>query len=88
MLGASSQKNAKGNPIDSRFNLCRYSTQDIVAGFFLIEVKTKEEAIEWARRVPDPMGNGESQISILISRGVCGEVGKTVKPSNTNKYSH
>jgi hypothetical protein len=39
-------------------------TQDVVAGFFLIDVKTKEEAIEWARKVPDPMGNGEGQIEL------------------------
>ncbi len=39
-------------------------TKDIVAGFFLIDVKSKEEAIEWARKVPDPMGNGEGQIEL------------------------
>lgn len=38
--------------------------QDLVAGFFLIDVETKEEAIEWARKVPDPMGNGEGQIEL------------------------
>jgi len=37
---------------------------DVVAGFFLINVKTKEEAIEWARKVPDPMGNGEGQVEL------------------------
>ena len=39
-------------------------TKDIVAGFFLIEVTSKEEAIEWACKVPDPMGNGEGQIEL------------------------
>jgi len=39
-------------------------THDVVAGFFLIKVQTKEEAIEWARKVPDPMGNGEGQIEL------------------------
>ena len=39
-------------------------TKDIVAGFFLIDVKSKEEATEWARKVPDPMGNGEGQIEL------------------------
>lgn len=38
--------------------------QDVIAGFFLIDVKTKEEAIEWARKVPDPMGNGEGNIEL------------------------
>jgi len=39
-------------------------TKDVVAGFFLIDVKSKEEAIYWAQNVPDPMGNGEGQIEL------------------------
>lgn len=39
-------------------------TKEVVAGFFLISVRTKEEAMEWARKVPDPMGNGEGQIEL------------------------
>jgi hypothetical protein len=39
-------------------------THDVVAGFFLIEVKSKEEAIYWASKVPDPMGNGEGQVEL------------------------
>ena len=39
-------------------------TKDVVAGFFLIDVMSKDEAIEWARKVPDPMGNGEGQIEL------------------------
>ena len=38
--------------------------KDIIAGFFLIDVKSKEEAYEWARKVPDPMGNGEGEIEL------------------------
>lgn len=37
---------------------------DVVAGFFLINVKSKEEAIEWAMKVPDPQGFGEGQIEL------------------------
>jgi len=36
--------------------------QDQVAGFFLIEVNSKEEAIYWAEKVPDPHGYGDSII--------------------------
>lgn len=39
-------------------------SKDVVAGFFLIDVMSKDEAIEWARKVPDPMGNGEGQIEL------------------------
>ena len=38
-------------------------TKELVAGFWLIEVKSKEEAIEWVKRCPNPMG-GESEIEI------------------------
>lgn len=34
-------------------------TKELIAGFWIIDVKSKEEAIEWARRCPDPMGEGE-----------------------------
>ncbi|ABC83266.1 YciI family protein [Anaeromyxobacter dehalogenans] len=33
-------------------------TKELVAGFWMIQVKSKEEAIAWARRCPNPMGEG------------------------------
>ena len=30
--------------------------KELIAGFWLIQVKSKEEAIEWVRRCPAPMG--------------------------------
>ncbi|MCR2805922.1 YciI family protein [Paenibacillus soyae] len=39
-------------------------TKEIIAGYTLIEVKSREEAIEWALRMPDPHGNGEGQIEL------------------------
>ena len=40
-------------------------TKELIAGFWLIQVKSKEEAIEWASRCPDPLGPGETaQIEI------------------------
>ena len=38
-------------------------TKELVAGFWLIQVKSKEEAIEWVKRCPNPM-DGESEIEI------------------------
>lgn len=38
-------------------------TKELIAGFWLIEVKSLEEAIEWVKRVPNPTGE-ESQIEI------------------------
>jgi hypothetical protein len=38
-------------------------TKELVAGFWLIQVRSMEEAIEWVRRCPNPMP-GESEIEI------------------------
>ena len=38
-------------------------TKELIAGFWLWEVKSKEEAIEWVKRCPNPM-KGESEIEI------------------------
>ena len=37
--------------------------KDLIAGFWLWQVKSKEEAIEWVKRCPNPM-KGESEIEI------------------------
>ena len=38
-------------------------TKELIAGYWLWQVKSKEEAIEWVKRCPDPM-LGESEIEI------------------------
>jgi hypothetical protein len=37
--------------------------KELIAGFWLIQVKSKEEAIEWMKRCPNPM-EGESELEI------------------------
>ncbi|HEY4845145.1 MAG TPA: YciI family protein, partial [Candidatus Dormibacteraeota bacterium] len=38
-------------------------TKELIAGFWLWQVKSKEEAIEWVKRIPNPTGNeGEVEI--------------------------
>ena len=39
-------------------------TKELVAGFWLWQVKSKAEAIEWVKRCPNPMPEGESVIEI------------------------
>jgi hypothetical protein len=34
-------------------------TKELIAGFWLIQVKSKEEALEWVKRCPAPMGEGQ-----------------------------
>ena len=38
--------------------------KELVAGFWLWQVSSLEEAVEWARRCPNPRGGGESQLEI------------------------
>lgn len=38
-------------------------TGELVAGFWLLQVKSREEAIEWVKRCPNPMP-GDSEIEI------------------------
>lgn len=38
-------------------------TKELIAGFWLWQVRSKEEAIEWVKRCPNPMP-GESEIEI------------------------
>ena len=34
-------------------------TKELIAGYWLFQVKSKEEAIEWVKRCPNPLGPGE-----------------------------
>ena len=38
-------------------------TKELIAGYWIIQVKSKEEAIEWVKRCPNPH-QGESEIEI------------------------
>jgi hypothetical protein len=50
---------SKRTVVDGPFS----ETKELVAGFWLWQVKSKEEAIEWVKRCPNPM-NGDSDIKI------------------------
>jgi hypothetical protein len=39
-------------------------TKDLIAGYWIWQVKSMEEAVEWVRRCPDPMSGEESEIEI------------------------
>lgn len=40
-------------------------TKELVAGYTIIQVKSREEAIEWTRRYPNPAGPGrEAEIEV------------------------
>ena len=50
---------SKRTVIDGPFS----ETRELVAGFWLIQVSSKEEAIEWVKRIPNPDGD-ESEVEI------------------------
>jgi hypothetical protein len=50
----------KRNVIDGPFA----ETTELVAGFWIWQVKSMEEAVEWARRCPDPMPGEEAELEI------------------------
>jgi hypothetical protein len=50
---------AKRSVIDGPF----VETKELVAGFWMWKVKSREEAIEWVKRCPNPMP-GDSEIEI------------------------
>ena len=39
-------------------------SKELIAGYTLIEVRSREEALEWARRFPNPRGEGEAEIEV------------------------
>src|SRR3954471_17248122 len=39
-------------------------TKELLAGYWLWQVKSLDEAIEWVKRVPDPMPSSEATIEI------------------------
>ena len=52
---------AKRTVIDGPFT----ESKELIAGYTLIQVKSREEAMEWTRRFPNPAGNGkESEIEV------------------------
>src|ERR1700687_4052854 len=51
---------SKRTVIDGPFT----ETKELVAGFWLIQVKSKDEAIEWIKRCPHPFPGTESEIEI------------------------
>jgi hypothetical protein len=52
---------AKRTMIDGPFT----EAKELIAGYTMIQVKSREEAMEWARRFPNPAGDGkEAEIEV------------------------
>ncbi|HVV87479.1 MAG TPA: YciI family protein [Kofleriaceae bacterium] len=50
----------KRSVVDGPFS----ETKELIAGFWLWKVESMEQAVEWARRCPDPMPGEEGQLEL------------------------
>jgi hypothetical protein len=50
----------KRNVVDGPFS----ETKELIAGFWVWQVKNMEEAVEWARRCPDPMPGEDAELEL------------------------
>jgi hypothetical protein len=39
-------------------------TKELVAGFWILKVRSREEAIEWVKRAPNPFPGTEAEVEI------------------------
>jgi hypothetical protein len=39
-------------------------TKELIAGYWIWQVRSMDEAVEWARRCPDPMPNEDAELEI------------------------
>jgi hypothetical protein len=53
-------KNGKRSIVDGPFT----ESKELVSGYTLIQVKTREEGLEWARRFPSPFAEEEGEIEV------------------------
>ena len=53
-------KGDKKTVVDGPFT----ETKELIAGFWIIQAKSLEEAVEWARRAPNPHFGGETNIEV------------------------
>ena len=51
---------SKRTVIDGPFS----ETKELIAGFWLIQAKSMDEAVEWVKRAPNPMPGTEGEIEI------------------------
>ncbi|MBZ5710522.1 YciI family protein [Nannocystis pusilla] len=50
----------KRNVVDGPFA----ETKELIAGYWIWQVRSMDEAVEWARRCPDPMPGEESELEL------------------------
>ena len=60
-------------------------TKELIAGYTLIQVRSREEALEWARRFPAPMGaqGGEIEVRQLYE---IDDFSDQVEPSSLERF--
>ena len=51
---------SKRTVIDGPFT----ETRELIAGFWLWQVKSRDEAIEWVKQIPNPMPGTETEVKL------------------------
>jgi hypothetical protein len=55
-------------------------TESLIAGFWIWDVKSMDEAIEWAKKIPDPMGPGQEAVIEIRPVMELEDMGATATP--------
>jgi hypothetical protein len=55
-------------------------TKELIAGFWILQVKSKEEAIEWVKRIPNPLPASESTEVEIRQVGEAEDFGEEFTP--------
>jgi hypothetical protein len=53
-------RGGKGTVVDGPFA----ETKELIAGYTIIQVKSREEALEWTRRFPAPFGEMDCEVEV------------------------
>ena len=60
-------------------------TKELVAGYWIWEVKSMQEAIEWAKRCPDPMPDSDGSELEIRPMFTCDDFGDNMTPELREK---
>jgi len=61
-------------------------SKELIAGYTLIQVRNRDEAIEWTRRFPNPVGKGKAAEIEVRQLYVAGDFEGLVKPDTADRF--
>ena len=61
-------------------------SKELIAGYTLIQVRNRDEAIEWTRRFPNPVGKGKAAEIEVRQLYVAGDFEGLLKPDPADRF--